>query len=199
MPFLPSPLIERALDLAISAHCDQRRKLSGTPYVSHPIMVAWTLLQAGFTDENWLAAALLHDVIEDTAVTREELAQQFPAAVIAIVDEVSEQKLDATGQKRSWSARKQDHLEQIRGASAGGRAVTLADKLHNLTSIVAAVRTDPVHWTAFNASPAQLVCYYQNMIEAAAATDPELASLYAACQPLVAELSRLAEQLPSSG
>jgi (p)ppGpp synthase/HD superfamily hydrolase len=102
-PFpLYSPLIERALRLAATAHQTQCRKGTDIPYVTHPVHAAWILLRAGFSDDRLLAAALLHDAVEDAGVTLDELREQFHADVVETVVAVTEHKHDAEGRKRSW-------------------------------------------------------------------------------------------------
>jgi GTP pyrophosphokinase len=68
-------LIRRAYDLALSAHGDQKR-LSGTPYISHPVAVACILVELGMDSES-VAAGLLHDVVEDTKISLDELRRMF--------------------------------------------------------------------------------------------------------------------------
>lgn len=80
---------ERALALAVEAHRGQVRKGSGVPYVFHTVDVAKRLGDVGVRDEDVIVAGLLHDVVEDTAVTLEEVAEQFGARAAGIVDEMT--------------------------------------------------------------------------------------------------------------
>jgi (p)ppGpp synthase/HD superfamily hydrolase len=80
-----SPLVERAMRVASCRHRGHNRKDSDLPYISHPASVALILRKAGFNDEQVLAAALLHDVVEDTEYSRESLAAEFPARVVEYV------------------------------------------------------------------------------------------------------------------
>ena len=80
-------LVDRAYALAEAAHADQRRR-SGEPYICHPLSVAEILVEMGMDSES-IAAAIMHDVAEDTAVTIEEILQKFGAEVALLVDGVT--------------------------------------------------------------------------------------------------------------
>src|SRR5262249_7510334 len=97
-----SPLVERALRVAARAHRDQTRKGTDIPYLTDPAAVALILVRAGFDDEATLAAALLHDVVEDTDWPAERLRAEFPPQVLEYVSAVTERKLAADGSKRPW-------------------------------------------------------------------------------------------------
>ncbi|NEK65468.1 MAG: HD domain-containing protein, partial [Xanthomonas perforans] len=84
------PILRRAWEVGASAHAGQTRK-SGEPYITHPVAVAGVLAELGLDMES-LIAAILHDTIEDTPLTREELASEFGEAVAELVDGVT--KLD---------------------------------------------------------------------------------------------------------
>src|SRR5262249_25127708 len=79
--------IERAFDLGVVAHAEQRRK-SGEPYFVHPVRVSWILAQLGL-DGSTVTAGLLHDVVEDTELTVYEITEQFGREVANIVDGVT--------------------------------------------------------------------------------------------------------------
>src|SRR4051812_40871601 len=87
-------LLLRALSFAASRHRDQRRKdKDASPYINHPIEVARAIANdGGVTDPTVLAAALLHDTIEDTQTTRDELVREFGEEIAAIVSEVTDDK-----------------------------------------------------------------------------------------------------------
>ncbi len=156
-----TPLIERALRMAADAHRSQFRKGTDIPYLTHPCAVAMILLQAGFTDDVLLSAALLHDVVEDTDVTMDELKARFPVRVCHLVADLSETKFDSAGQPRPWCIRKEEHLEHLRHASPDALALALADKLHNLSTMLLDLEADPDIWSRFNSSPKELLWYYR--------------------------------------
>lgn len=183
-----SPLVERAMRVAARCHRQQTRKASDLPYLTHPASVALLLAKAGITDDEILAAALLHDVVEDTDCSLETLAAEFPPKVIEFVAALSERKRDDSGQKRSWQDRKTEHLEHIRAASWEARAIALADKLHNLGTMACDLETDPETLSRFNAPPDRLEWYYRSMIAAAFQGDERLTVLAGECSKLVEQL-----------
>lgn len=194
-----SPLLERALRRAAAAHCQQVRKATDVPYITHPVQVAWILCRAGCVDEDWLAAALLHDVVEDCGVTVEELAREFSPAIAGIVDGLSERKRDASGRPRSWEERKREHLDELAAAPRSVRAIALADKLHNLSTIAVDLDAGADVWSRFNAPPARLLWYYEETVKCcagvSAAGDELLTSLADACRNV---LRRLAAAAPAA-
>ncbi len=122
----------QALSFAAYKHRHQRRKDNSTPYINHPIAVANILLnEAGVTDETVLIAALLHDTVEDTETTFEEIERQFGKAVREIVAEVTDDK------SLLKAVRKQQQIDHAAGLSDRAKLVKLADKTANLRDVVA--------------------------------------------------------------
>lgn len=184
-----SPLVERALRLAASYHLGQARKGGTVPYITHPCAMAILLQRFGFDDDELIAAALLHDVVEDTSCTLDDLTAEFPEAVVEIVAALSERKLDDEGAKRAWRDRKLEHIEHIKSASFPARIVVLADKLHNLMSIHYDLQAGEDVWSRFNAPQADVVWYNQAMIDAACQDDERLIPLANACRETLNILS----------
>ena len=121
-----SELVARAHELATDAHAGQRRKDDGSPYITHPETVAGLLDDAGFGDEV-IAAALLHDVVEDTDMGSEELRERFGDRVAELVDALSEDDDIA-----DFEDRKREHREQVEESGSEAVAIYIADKLSNL-------------------------------------------------------------------
>ncbi len=194
MDTLHSPVVEHAIRLA-EAHKSQKRKSSGIPYIAHPMRVCLILMKAGFHDESILAAAVLHDVVEDTALTFEDLERTFSDDVVLYVREMTEEKETLEGAKRSWRDRKRDHIEVMQQASLGARAIELADKLHNLEAMLFDLQTEDraEFWGHFGASPKEIVQYYHSMIEAAGQSDERLVPLVKNC---LSRLDELQKQMP---
>jgi guanosine-3',5'-bis(diphosphate) 3'-pyrophosphohydrolase len=132
-------LIFRALAYAAEKHRDQRRKDDhGSPYINHPIALARVLCdEGGITDADILCAALLHDTVEDTDTTAEELAEQFGSAISRIVMEVTDDK------RLPKAERKRLQIVHAGGASRPARLVKLADKICNLRDVQ---QCPPVGW-----------------------------------------------------
>ncbi|WP_248928635.1 HD domain-containing protein [Paenibacillus hamazuiensis] len=123
------PIIDRAIEFAAKAHEKQRRKGTDIPYISHPFAVGMLLVEAGCSEEV-VAAGLLHDTLEDTEVTEEELEAHFGPRVLEIVRGCSEPDKSAP-----WEERKRHTLEFLQTAPLAVRQVACADKLHNLRTI----------------------------------------------------------------
>ena len=146
------PLLARATRFAATAHAGQVRKGSGEPYVTHPLAVTTILCRAGWGDDaELLAAAALHDVLEDTAVTPAELAAAFPPRVCELVAALSERKRDGDGVKLPWEVRKAEHRARLTVAEPAARALALADRLHNLRCLEADLTAGVDAWALFNA------------------------------------------------
>ena len=129
-----SMTLERAIRRAADWHDGQHRKGSTLPYMVHPFAVAMILDRLGFA-EDVVIAGLLHDVVEDTEATLADVETEFGPRVAELVGWCSERKKDDSGAHRPWADRKRDHIEALAAAPTDARAVVLADKLHNLTSI----------------------------------------------------------------
>jgi (p)ppGpp synthase/HD superfamily hydrolase len=118
-----SPLTRDALEFADRWHAGQTRDIDGIPFVTHPVEVACLLHEAGYSDEV-VAAGVLHDVLEDTAVEREELERRFGPEVAALVAAVSaDPSIEDEGERKAALR------EQVAGAGEHAAAVFAADKL----------------------------------------------------------------------
>jgi guanosine-3',5'-bis(diphosphate) 3'-pyrophosphohydrolase len=124
-------LLFRALAFAAHKHRDQRRKdAQASPYINHPIALAEVLAGEGrVTDAEVLAAALLHDTIEDTDTSFEELEREFGERIAGMVMEVTDDK------ELEKSERKRLQIEHAAGISPGAKLVKLADKICNLRDV----------------------------------------------------------------
>ena len=133
-------LILRAAAFAARKHRDQRRKdAEASPYINHPLELARVLAEVGgVTDAATLCAALLHDTVEDTDTTFDELQREFGAEIAALVAEVTDDKsLPKTERKRLQI----DHATNL---SPAAKRVKLADKICNLTDVAT---SPPVGWS----------------------------------------------------
>jgi guanosine-3',5'-bis(diphosphate) 3'-pyrophosphohydrolase len=130
-----------AAAFAADRHRMQRRKdVDASPYINHPLTLAHVLSREGrISDPDVLCAALLHDTVEDTDTTLEELERLFGPAVASIVAEVTtDEALPKAEQKRLQVA-------NAASKSRGAKLVKLADKISNLRDIAA---TPPAGWSA---------------------------------------------------
>jgi len=129
----------KCIDFAALKHKNQRRKdPEQTPYINHPIGVAKILTDYKVTDPVILQAALLHDTVEDTNTSFEEIEDQFGPKVCSIVREVTDDKTLPKDQ------RKRLQIERALNCSPEAKLVKLADKLYNLTDLL---RVPPSGWS----------------------------------------------------
>lgn len=125
-----------AVLFAANAHAGQVRKYTGEPYINHPIQVMNSLRNAGFAG-HVLAAAVLHDVVEDCGVSPEEIARKFGPTVRDLVLEVTDVSKPSDGNR---AARKEIDRQHIAKASYFGKCIKLADLINNTRTII---RRDP--------------------------------------------------------
>jgi GTP diphosphokinase / guanosine-3',5'-bis(diphosphate) 3'-diphosphatase len=134
-----SELIVRAAAFAAHKHRDQRRKdADATPYINHPLALARILIvEGGISDGATLAAALLHDTIEDTETSPHELELEFGREICAIVEEVTDDK------SLPKADRKRLQVEHAAHVSHQAQLVKLADKIANLRDVAS---SPPDRW-----------------------------------------------------
>ncbi len=173
-------IIEKAFLLALRAHEGQMRKDAPTPYVVHPVRVAILLARYGLPDEV-IAAGLVHDVVEDTSVSLEDVRRELGDTVAPLVAPVTH---DDT---LPWVGKKKAYIEAVRAASDETKAIATADKIANAESLLAAhLREGSAVWRYFNAGKEKKLWFEESM----------LAMLQESWQhPLVEEYARLVEKL----
>tara|TARA_B100002049_G_C16003650_1_gene342662 strand:+ start:423 stop:947 length:525 start_codon:yes stop_codon:yes gene_type:complete len=130
--------IIKAAYFASVKHREQRRKdTEKTPYINHPLALANVLaVECGVDDVEVICGALLHDTIEDTDTTEEELLEAFGEQITRIVLEVTDDK------RLEWEARKEAQVRNAPHLSDQAKLIKLADKISNLRDIVASPPSD---------------------------------------------------------
>lgn len=153
-------LIEKALQIASMTHENQYRKRSRIPYITHPVAVGMILMKEGY-DEEMIAAGILHDTVEDTALSLSDIENLFGPRIAEIVKGCSE-----PDKSLSWEERKKHTIEYLKTAPPEIRAVACADKLHNIRSIIAdyEVVGDKV-WEKFKRGRDKQKWYYTKVAE----------------------------------
>lgn len=153
-------LIDSAIEFAAKAHKSQYRKGTDIPYISHPYGVGMILLNAG-CEEEVIIAGILHDTLEDTDTTEEDLLTNFGEEVLAIVKGCSEPDKSA-----SWEERKKHTIDYLQHAPLSVRQVACADKLHNLRSIKRELtKMGEATWTKFKRGKEQQKWYYTEIVK----------------------------------
>jgi (p)ppGpp synthase/HD superfamily hydrolase len=162
-----------ALRFALERHAGKERKGGGAPYASHLLRVAGLVMEYG-GDARQIAAAFLHDVIEDCDVPDSELDERFGAEVARMVRALSDLLPGDTSEKKSpWLDRKRAYLARLPKEDARTRLVSACDKLDNLRATVADLEAEGVRGLSkFNAEPRQLRWYYVEVLRAAGGVLP---------------------------
>ena len=155
-----SPQIYKAINTAARLHDGQERKGDDLPYIVHPVSVALILMEHT-NDEEVLMAGILHDTIEDTGYTKEQMEEEFGARVTQLVLDVTE-----LPKPLSWQERKDAYLEHLEGAGHEARLICAADKLHNLQSMLAAVeKLGDEAYKHFNAPMDKKLWFYEECLK----------------------------------
>lgn len=156
--------IQDAMIFAEGAHEGATRKSTGEPYIVHPYEVC--LVASTVTDDvNVLIAALLHDVVEDTDRTIEDIRERFGDVVASYVGDESEDKMENIPKALSWMIRKEKFLNHLKKAPVESKTICLGDKISNLRSTVAEYKRigDDV-WNTFNQKdPKRHAWYYRTI------------------------------------
>lgn len=127
--------IEEAIIYATSKHNGQVRKIGKTPYIMHPLEVA-QIISTMTEDEDVIIAGLLHDVVEDTNTSQDEIRDKFGERVMHLVESETENKYRDRPAEDTWKQRKKESLDVLCASSDRGISILwLADKLANLRSI----------------------------------------------------------------
>lgn len=193
--------LAEACRCALGWHGRQLRKQTDIPYVSHLLVVGGLVLEHGGSVDQAIAG-ILHDVVEDTAGTLDDVRRHFGDEVARIVDgctdaakderdEVARQGPDA--RLADWRTRKEAYIRHLRGADPAVALVAACDKRHNLGTIVRALRHptgEHGHYMdRFTAPASHQIWYYAQLVDALDAKVP--GPLHAELHELLGELQRL--------
>lgn len=155
-------MINEAIIFATNAHGNQKRKGSNTPYILHPLEAGIIVSQIKY-DENLIAAAILHDTVEDAGVSIEDIEKAFGRRVAELVAIESEDK------SKTWRERKQHTIDHLRAEKDEDvKIVTLADKLSNIRAMDRdyLIIGDEL-WKRFNVKDkSEQKWYYEGLVEA---------------------------------
>jgi len=149
--------IHKAIIFACRKHDKQYRKSTDIPYISHIMEVMQILIDTGCSNEV-VIAGILHDTLEDTKTTPEEIEKIFGKRVLSIVKSETEDK------SKEWIDRKLETIAHMRSASDEVKLVCCADKLSNMRSIYSDLKTiGEKVWERFNADKENIKRYYENI------------------------------------
>ena len=163
---LDTRLLDRAIVFAVRAHAGTERRGKGFPYIVHP-MEAVEIVATMTSDQELLAAAVLHDTVEDTDTTVEQIRTEFGDRIASLVASESDIVVDGVSEEDSWHARKQAAIDRLARASHDAKIVALGDKLSNMRAIARdyAQQGDAL-WNLFHAKdPKEHEWHYRGLAE----------------------------------
>lgn len=131
---LDTSLLDRAIIYAVKAHSGTERRGKGFPYIVHP-MEAVEIVATMTSDQELLAAAALHDVVEDTPATVDDIRVAFGDRIARLVEEESDKCVEGRSEEASWHERKQAAIDRLAKAPRDAKMVALGDKLSNMRAI----------------------------------------------------------------
>jgi len=164
---LDTNLLDRAIIFAVKAHAGTERRGKGFPYIVHP-MEAMEIVATITPDQELLAAAALHDVVEDTDVSADEIRREFGDRIANLVVAESDVFEEGVSEEDSWHARKRAAIERLRKAPHDAKIVALGDKLSNMRAIARdyAQKGDEL-WKIFHAKdPKDHEWHYRGLADA---------------------------------
>lgn len=177
--------VQKAMVIAFKYHKGQIRKVGGAPYIVHVLEVAQILLSEPGISEDVVVAGILHDVLEDTSYTAEQLERDFGPYVLSLIQFVTEPGNGPTATReesiRTWRARKEHIIQASDRASRDQLLVLAADKLSNVTSLQEELHLyGEAIWACFNAPKEDILWYYRSLRSALATKlqDTRLIQLY---------------------
>ncbi len=163
---LNTELLDRAIIFAVRAHAGTERRGKGFPYIVHP-MEAVEIVATMTPDQELLAAAALHDTVEDTDVTVDQLRAEFGDRIASLVAAESDAFVEGVSEEDSWHARKQAAIDRLAKAPHDAKMVALGDKLSNMRAIARdyAVQGDAL-WNLFHAKdPKDHAWHYRGLAD----------------------------------
>jgi len=168
--YLDTQFFDKAMIFAVQAHANSERRGKGFPYIVHP-MEAVAIVATMTNDPELLAAAALHDTLEDTDATYEQLRSEFGPRVASLVLSESNIKENGISRQMTWRERKVKAISRIQGSSRDGMMVAMGDKLSNLRAIAGDYKViGDALWSRFNAPGGKedIGWYYRGLYEALA-------------------------------
>ena len=160
-------LVSEAIAFAVKAHDGMRRKKSDAPYILHP-MEAAVIVGTMTDDQNLIAAAALHDVVEDANITIDEIEEKFGKRVRELVESETEDKRADLPPESTWRIRKEESLAVLKNTEdIGVLMVWLGDKLANMRAIYRDFKAEGVSmWQRFNQKdPDEQAWYYRSIVK----------------------------------
>ena len=165
--YMDTTLFDKAAHFAINAHANSERRGKNSPYALH-VMEAAEIVASITNDQELLAAALLHDAVEDTDVTEEEIRKEFGDRIADLVAGESDLVVEGKDVYESWKIRKQYAIDRLKQQSRDGKIVAMGDKLSNMRAIARDFNAQGDElWKIFHAPDPRLhQWHYEGMLDA---------------------------------
>lgn len=162
---IDTQIVDRALRLAVEGHEGTVRKGTNVPYIVHP-MEAMIIVSTMTDDQELMAAALLHDAVEDTGITLDDIRRELGPRVAALVDSETDREVEGLSHVESWQHRKQAAVDRLASASRDVQMVALGDKLSNMRAMARHLQEQGDRlWQRFNEKdPARHAWYYRQLV-----------------------------------
>lgn len=132
---MDTSFLDKAIKFAVDAHAGVERRGKGFPYIVHPLE-AVAIVSTITKDQELLAAAALHDVVEDTNIGVDEIKKEFGERVASLVASESDLVVEGKSNEESWRERKQFAIDRLRKLSRDGKIVAIGDKLSNARALL---------------------------------------------------------------
>lgn len=164
---IDTSLLDRAIIFAVRAHAGTERRGKGFPYIVHP-MEAVEIVATITPDQELLAAAALHDTVEDTDVTIDQIRAEFGDRIASLVGAETDVLIDGRSEEESWHDRKRAAIDRLSKASRDAKIVAMGDKLSNMRAIARdyAVQGDAL-WNLFHVKdPKDHEWHYRGLADA---------------------------------
>ena len=159
--------VTKAIEFAAAVHDGMTRKKDKTPYILHPLEAA-VIVGSMTDDQDIISAAVLHDVVEDTEISIEEIEEKFGSRIKALVESETEDKRADLPPENTWRIRKEESLEELENCDdIAVQILWLGDKLSNMRSFYRIWKNEgDSMWQAFNQKdPVQQKWYYTRIAE----------------------------------
>jgi myo-inositol-1(or 4)-monophosphatase len=164
---IDTSLLDRAIMFAVRAHSGTERRGKGFPYIVHP-MEAVSIAATITPDQEILAAAALHDTVEDTDVTVDQIRSEFGDRIASLVAAETDAIMEGKSENETWHERKQAAIDRLARVSRDAKIVAMGDKLSNMRAIARdyAMQGDAL-WNLFHVNdPKEHEWHYRGLADA---------------------------------
>ncbi len=164
---IDTSLLDRAIMFAVRAHAGTERRGKGFPYIVHP-MEAVSIAATITSDQEILAAAALHDTVEDTDVTVDQIRSEFGERIASLVAAETDAVMEGKSENETWHERKKAAIDRLARVSSDAKIVAMGDKLSNMRAIARdyAVQGDAL-WNLFHVNdPREHEWHYRGLADA---------------------------------